>query len=81
MMDKSVAQKIDRIKNGIADDTDVIRDLLELALTSLPYSYHEHDNSWAWCWEELSNDAQEYVLEVHSLISLYLKWKKETNNE
>lgn len=72
-MNKAVAQKIYGIKNRIADGTNVSRDILELALSALPDSYHEHDKSWGWCWDELSSDAQDYVKEIRSLINLYLK--------
>ena len=81
-MTNKVAEKIGRIKNGIAEGTDVMKDLLELALTAFPDSYHDEGDalenaSWGWCWDELGSDAQDYVQEVRSLIELYLKWKKD----
>lgn len=87
-MNKDVAQKIERIAESIEIsfniyNTEIINDLLELALTAFPDSYHDNmeglapDLSWSWCWEELSSDAQDYVKEIRSLINLFLKWKKE----
>jgi len=85
-MNKDVAQKLASIKNRIADstefnfniyNTEIIRDLLSLALTAFPDSYHEESESWCWCWNELSDDAQEYVQDIRCLINLFLKWKKD----
>lgn len=81
MMNKDVAQKIIslnlEIKQGIVPETTTAKKLLELALTALPDSYHEHDKSWTWCWDELGSDAQESVKKIRDVINLFLKWKKE----
>ncbi len=80
-MDKNVAQKIARleleIRQEIIPKIITAKDLLELSLTAFPDSYHEQDKSWNWCWDELGDDAQDYVQEIRALINLFLKWKKD----
>ena len=41
-----------------------IRAVIIQLLRHLPDSSHDDDESWDWCWNELSNDAQEAVRSV-----------------
>ena len=38
--------------------------VIELLRDHLPDSRHDDDESWGWCWEELSGDAQEAVIKM-----------------
>ena len=48
--------------------TDIIRDLL----AHLPDSIDPNDESWVWCWEELSYEAQERIKEKRGAAEMFL---------
>lgn len=60
---------------GIAVD-DLERELLNtiilLLLDHLPDSAHDDDESWLWCWNELSDDAQEAVKDVRRCVREFI---------
>lgn len=45
---------------------DEIKKLINLLLDNLPDSIHSEDESWDWCWNELSGEAQEQVKKVRT---------------
>ncbi len=38
--------------------------VIKMLLAVLPDSIRDHDKSWEYCWNELSDDAQEQVVEA-----------------
>jgi len=50
--------------------------IINTLLASLPDSIHPDDESWDWCWEELSGDAQEEVKEARRIALNFLKGEK-----
>lgn len=59
---------------------DEIKKVINLLLDNLPDSIHEDDESWNWCWEELSGEAQEQVKAVRAVALNFLKGENNENS-
>ena len=79
-LEADLARVGERLCNEISDNTKLREDLarekergnwqrcaLRDALAVLPDSRHGDDESWRWCWEELSGDAQDEVKRVRDI--------------
>ena len=49
--------------------------IIQKLLDALPDSHHESE-CWEWCWNELNEDAQEYVKRARGLGQEYLERSK-----
>lgn len=47
--------------------------VINALLANLPDSIHTDDESWDWCWEELSGEAQEEVKRAREAAIIFLK--------
>ncbi len=51
-------------------------EIINILLDHLPDSVHSDDESWDWCWNELSGNAQEEVKQVREAALNFLKGEK-----
>ncbi len=63
LIDEYIEKKIAIIVIPTERYTKLIKGLLD----HLPDSIHSEDESWQWCWDELSGDAQDKVKEIREL--------------
>lgn len=62
------------------EQADKVKKVINALLDNLPDSIHLDDESWDWCWEELSGDAQEEVKEARRIALNFLKGETDENS-